>query len=199
MPTVDCFYRFDDNNSVFSTFTKSESYITDSVRKLIKNRIDISKKLFQKRPELYTSNRLILKFNIEDNYQYTFKIYKNYNAPITENDFNGFTLYSYTDLFKLQTSFNYSYSSVLYTQFRMKLFLDKFHLGCIDEFIYPRLLNSYVTSGKGYGGYGKFIKEIHFFHTKKLSDKVRELLDEYRPKYNSHLKEIFNQLAYRLW
>lgn len=196
MPIVDCFYRIDDNKTTFSTFTKSESYITDSVRKLIKNRIDISKKLFQKRPELYTSNRLILKFNIEDNYQYTFKIYKNYNAPITENDFNGFTLYSYTDLFKLQTSFNYSYSSVLYTQFRMKLFLDKFHLGCIDEFIYPRLLNSYVTDRKGYG---KIIKEIHFYQTRELSYKVKELLDEYRPKYNSHLKEIFNQLAYRLW
>lgn len=192
MPIVDCFYRIDDNKTNFSTFTKSESYITDSVRKLIKNRIDISKKLFQKRPELYTSNRLILKFNIEDNYQYTFKIYKNYNAPITENDFNGFTLYSYTDLFKLQTSFNYSYSSVLYTQFRMKLFLDKFHLGCIDEFVYPRLYNCYV-------GNGKFIKEIHFDQTRKLSYKVGELLDEYRPKYNSHLKEIFNQLAYRLW
>ena len=196
MPIVDCFYRIDDNKTMFSTFTKSESYITDSVRKLIKNRIDISKKLFQKRPELYTSNRLILKFNIEDNYQYTFKIYKNYNAPITENDFNGFTLYSYTDLFKLQTSFNYSYSSVLYTQFRMKLFLDKFHLGCIDEFIYPRLLNSYVTDRKGYG---KIIKEIHFYQTRELSYKVKELLDEYRPKYNNHLKEIFNQLAYRLW
>lgn len=196
MPIVDCFYRIDDNKTTFSTFTKSESYITDSVRKLIKNRIDISKKLFQKRPELYTSNRLILKFNIENNYQYTFKIYKNYNAPITENDFNGFTLYSYTDLFKLQTSFNYSYSSVLYTQFRMKLFLDKFHLGCIDEFIYPRLLNSYVTDRKGYG---KIIKEIHFYQTRELSYKVKELLDEYRPKYNNHLKEIFNQLAYRLW
>lgn len=196
MPIVDCFYRIDDNKTMFSTFTKSESYITDSVRKLIKNRIDISKKLFQKRPELYTSNRLVLKFNIEDNYQYTFKIYKNYNAPITENDFNGFTLYSYTDLFKLQTSFNYSYSSVLYTQFRMKLFLDKFHLGCIDEFIYPRLLNSYVTDRKGYG---KIIKEIHFYQTRELSYKVKELLDEYRPKYNNHLKEIFNQLAYRLW
>lgn len=192
MPIVDCFYRIDDNKTNFSTFTKSESYITDSVRKLIKNRIDISKKLFQKRPELYTSNRLILKFNIEDNYQYTFKIYKNYNAPITENDFNGFTLYSYTDLFKLQTSFNYSYSSVLYTQFRMKLFLDKFHLGCIDEFIYPRLYNSYV-------GNGKFIKEIYFDQTRELSYKVKELLDEYRPKYNNHLREIFNQLAYRLW
>ena len=192
MPIVDCFYRIDDNKTTFSTFTKSESYITDSVRKLIKNRIDISKKLFQKRPELYTSNRLILKFNIENNYQYTFKIYKNYNAPITENDFNGFTLYSYTDLFKLQTSFNYSYSSVLYTQFRMKLFLDKFHLGCIDEFIYPRLYNSYV-------GNGKFIKEIYFYQTRELSYKVKELLDEYRPKYNNHLREIFNQLAYRLW
>ena len=192
MPIVDCFYRIDDNKTTFSTFTKSESYITDSVRKLIKNRIDISKKLFQKRPELYTSNRLILKFNIENNYQYTFKIYKNYNAPITENDFNGFTLYSYTDLFKLQTSFNYSYSSVLYTQFRMKLFLDKFHLGCIDEFIYPRLYNSYV-------GNGKFIKEIYFHQTRELSYKVKELLDEYRPKYNNHLREIFNQLAYRLW
>lgn len=192
MPIVDCFYRIDDNKTNFSTFTKSESYITDSVRKLIKNRIDISKKLFQKRPELYTSNRLILKFNIENNYQYTFKIYKNYNAPITENDFNGFTLYSYTDLFKLQTSFNYSYSSVLYTQFRMKLFLDKFHLGCIDEFIYPRLYNSYV-------GNGKFIKEIYFYQTRELSYKVKELLDEYRPKYNNHLREIFNQLAYRLW
>ena len=196
MPIVDCFYRIDDNKTTFSTFTKSESYITDSVRKLIKNRIDISKKLFQKRPELYTSNRLVLKFNIENNYQYTFKIYKNYNAPITENDFNGFTLYSYTDLFKLQTSFNYSYSSVLYTQFRMKLFLDKFHLGCIDEFIYPRLLNSYVTDRKGYG---KIIKEIHFYQTRELSYKVKELLDEYRPKYNNHLKEIFNQLADRLW
>ena len=192
MPIVDCFYRIDDNKTTFSTFTKSESYITDSVRKLIKNRIDISKKLFQKRPELYTSNRLILKFNIENNYQYTFKIYKNYNAPITENDFNGFTLYSYTDLFKLQTSFNYSYSSVLYTQFRMKLFLDKFHLGCIDEFIYPRLYNSYV-------GNGKFIKEIYFYQTRELSYKVKELLDEYRPKYNNHHREIFNQLAYRLW
>ena len=192
MPIVDCFYRIDDNKTTFSTFTKSESYIPDSVRKLIKNRIDISKKLFQKRPELYTSNRLILKFNIENNYQYTFKIYKNYNAPITENDFNGFTLYSYTDLFKLQTSFNYSYSSVLYTQFRMKLFLDKFHLGCIDEFIYPRLYNSYV-------GNGKFIKEIYFYQTRELSYKVKELLDEYRPKYNNHLREIFNQLAYRLW
>ena len=192
MPIVDCFYRIDDNKTTFSTFTKSESYITDSVRKLIKNRIDISKKLFQKRPELYTSNRLILKFNIENNYQYTFKIYKNYNAPITENDFNGFTLYSYTDLFKLQTSFNYSYSSVLYTQFRMKLFLDKFHLGCIDEFVYPRLYNSYV-------GNGKFIKEIYFYQTRELSYKVKELLDEYRPKYNNHLREIFNQLAYRLW
>ena len=192
MPIVDCFYRIDDNKTTFSTFTKSESYITDSVRKLIKNRIDISKKLFQKRPELYTSNRLILKFNIENNYQYTFKIYKNYNAPITENDFNGFTLYSYTDLFKLQTSFNYSYSSVLYTQFRMKLFLDKFHLGCIDEFIYPRLYNSYV-------GNGKFIKEIYFYQTRELNYKVKELLDEYRPKYNNHLREIFNQLAYRLW
>lgn len=192
MPIVDCFYSFDGDKTMFSTFTKSESYITDSVRKLIKNRIDISKKLFQKRPELYTSNRLILKFNIENNYQYTFKIYKNYNAPITENDFNEFTLYSYTDLFKLQTSFNYSYSSVLYTQFRMKLFLDKFHLGCIDEFVYPRLYNSYV-------GNGKFIKEIYFHQTRELSYKVKELLDEYRPKYNSHLKEIFNQLAYRLW
>ena len=192
MPIVDCFYRIDDNKTTFSTFTKSESYITDSVRKLIKNRIDISKKLFQKRPELYTSNRLILKFNIENNYQYTFKIYKNYNAPITENDFNGFTLYSYTDLFKLQTSFNYSYSSVLYTQFRMKLFLDKFHLGCIDEFIYPRQHDCYV-------GNGKFIKEIYFYQTRELSYKVKELLDEYRPKYNNHLREIFNQLAYRLW
>lgn len=192
MPIVDCFYSFDGDKTMFSTFTKSESYITDSVRKLIKNRIDISKKLFQKRPELYTSNRLILKFNIENNYQYTFKIYKNYNAPITENDFNEFTLYSYTDLFKLQTSFNYSYSSVLYTQFRMKLFLDKFHLGCIDEFVYPRLYNSYVRNGK-------FIKEIYFHQTRELSYKVKELLDEYRPKYNSHLKEIFNQLAYRLW
>lgn len=192
MPIVNCFYSFDGDKTMFSTFTKSESYITDSVRKLIKNRIDISKKLFQKRPELYTSNRLILKFNIENNYQYTFKIYKNYNAPITENDFNEFTLYSYTDLFKLQTSFNYSYSSVLYTQFRMKLFLDKFHLGCIDEFVYPRLYNSYVRNGK-------FIKEIYFHQTRELSYKVKELLDEYRPKYNSHLKEIFNQLAYRLW
>lgn len=192
MPIVYCFYSFDGDKTMFSTFTKSESYITDSVRKLIKNRIDISKKLFQKRPELYTSNRLILKFNIENNYQYTFKIYKNYNAPITENDFNEFTLYSYTDLFKLQTSFNYSYSSVLYTQFRMKLFLDKFHLGCIDEFVYPRLYNSYVRNGK-------FIKEIYFHQTRELSYKVKELLDEYRPKYNSHLKEIFNQLAYRLW
>ena len=192
MPIVDCFYRIDDNRTIFSTFTKSESYITDSVRKLIKNRIDISKKLFQKRPELYTSNRLILNFNIENNYQYTFKIYKNYNAPITENDFNGFTLYSYTDLFKLQTSFNYSYSSVLYTQFRMKLFLDKFHLGCIDEFIYPGRHDRYV-------GNGKFIKEIEFYNTKKLCYKTKEILDEYRPKYNNHLREIFNQLAYRLW
>ena len=192
MPIVDCFYRIDDNKTHFSTFTKSESYITDSVRKLIKNRIDISKKIFQKRPELYTSNRLILNFNIENNYQYTFKIYKNYNAPITENDFNGFTLYSLTDLFKLQASFNYSYSSILYTQFRMKLFLDKFHLGCIDEFVYPGRHNRYV-------GNGKFIKETHFYQTKKLSDKVGELLDEYRPKYNNHLREIFNQLAYRLW
>lgn len=192
MPEITCFYRIHDDKVSFSTYTTNKSYITDSVRRLIKNRIDISKKIFQKRPEQDTSNQLILKFNIEDNYQYTLKIYKNYNAPITENDFNGFTLYSVTDLFKLQASFNYSYSSVLYTQFRMKLFIDKFYSSCIDEYIYPS--NQYI-----YVGNGNYRSKTRFYHTNKLCYKTKEILDEYRPKFNSHLKEIFNQLAYKIW
>lgn len=191
MPIIDCFYRLGDTSTYFSVSTTSNAYITDNVRRLIKNRIDISKKIFQKRSEQYTSNQLILNFNIEDNYKYTFKI-KNYDGPITENNFNGFTLFSNNDLFKLRTDFNYSYYSILFTQFKMKLFIDNFHSSCIDDYISTSEYHKYV-------GNGKFIPTIRFNNTKKLNDKIREILDEYRPKFNSHLKEIFNQLAYKMW
>lgn len=191
MPIIDCFYRLGDVSTYFSVVTTSNSYITDSIRRLIKNRINISKKIFQKRPEQYTSNQLNSKFIIE-NYRYTFKIYKNYDSPITANDFNGFTLFSYNDLFKLRTDFNYSYQSVLYTDFKMKLFIDNFYSSCIDDYISTSQFHKYV-------GNGKFIPTIRFNNTKKLNDKIKEILDEYRPKFNGHLKEIFNQLAYKMW
>ena len=38
MPEITCFYRIYDDKVSFSTYTTNKSYITDSVRRLIKNK-----------------------------------------------------------------------------------------------------------------------------------------------------------------
>ena len=197
MPIISCFYRVDNRSNMMSLNTDDETFIFDSTRKLIKNRLNISKKTIN-----IDSDRLILNFNFENDYNYTLKVVNSPGNKICDYNLENFKIYAYTNMFKLTTSFLYDRSlsyrvhppihkNILYTDFQLKLFINKFRVNEIDNYIQP--VEEYTFQpGKG------FVVGVTFRDKRELHDRIKNILHEYRSKFNKHLKEIFNQLIYKI-